>query len=142
MSPGQRPTSVPNGILIHPAGWDQDAIKAYARKFRKWGLQCPFTWGGAGSPSNTVWPGLRPTRMPSFISIRPTVWPQYTNVTDRQTGQTGQRSDSIRRTVFGRPFVKRLALCYRTVGCLACPVLCVTLVYCDQTVGWNNSACG
>jgi len=34
--------------------------------------------------------------------IRPTVWPQYTNVTDRQDRtdrQTGQRSDSIGRTV-------------------------------------------
>jgi len=35
--------------------------------------------------------------MPTFILIRPTVWPQYTNITDR-TGQTGQRSDSIGRT--------------------------------------------
>jgi len=35
----------------------------------------------AGSPSNTMWP--RPTSMPSFILIHPTVWPQYTNVTDR-----------------------------------------------------------
>jgi len=26
--------------------------------------------------------------MPSFILIRPTVWQQYTNVTDRETGQT------------------------------------------------------
>jgi len=36
------------------------------------------------------------TCMPSFISIRPTVWPQYTNVTDRtdrQTAQTGQTTD-------------------------------------------------
>ena len=34
----------------------------------------------------------------------------------------------------GRPFVKRFALCYRTV---VCPVLLsVTLVYCGQTVGW------
>ena len=45
--------------------------------------------------------------MPSFILIRPTVWPQCTNVTDRQTGQTRQtdrqtdrqRSDSLGRTV-------------------------------------------
>jgi len=35
----------------------------------------------------TLWPGPRPTCMPSFILICPTVWPQYTNVTDR-TGQT------------------------------------------------------
>ena len=38
---------------------------------------CPF--GG----SNTTWPQPRPTCMPSFILVRPTVWPQYTNVTDR-----------------------------------------------------------
>jgi len=35
---------------------------------------------------------------------------------------------------FGRPFVKRFALCYRTVVCLS--VLSVTLVCCGQTVGW------
>jgi len=41
-------------------------------------------------------------RMPSFISIHLTVWPQYTNVADRQDRQTErtdrtdrQRSDSI-----------------------------------------------
>jgi len=39
-----------------------------------------------------------PTSVPSGIMIHPTVWPQYTNVTDRQTGQTGQRSSSIGRT--------------------------------------------
>ena len=54
----------------------------------------------------------------------------------RQTGekqtdiQTGQQSDSIGQTFFGRPFVKRFALCYRSVVCLS-----VTLVYCGQTVG-------
>jgi len=37
--------------------------------------------------------------------------------------------------VFGRPFVKRFALCYWTVVCLSClSVLSVTLVYCGQTV--------
>jgi len=60
-------------------------------------------WGRlAGSPSNIMWPGPRPTCMPSFTLIRPTAWPEYANVTDRQTGQTGQnrqRSDSIGRTV-------------------------------------------
>jgi len=39
-------------------------------------------------------------------------------------------------TVFGRPFVKRFALCYHTVVCLSVlSCLSVTLVYCDQTVG-------
>jgi len=41
--------------------------------------------------------------------------------TDRQTNKTGrQRSDSIGRTVFGRPFVKLFALYYRTVVCPVC----------------------
>ena len=53
-----------------------------------------FGWG-AGSPSNTVWLWPRPISVPSFILINPTDWPQYTNVTDRQT----ERSDSIGRTV-------------------------------------------
>ena len=62
---------------------------------------------------------------------------QYTEVTDR-TGRTGQRSDSIGRTIFGRPFVKRFALCYQTVFCLSVLSVClsVTLVYCGQMVGW------
>jgi len=41
--------------------------------------------------------GSRPrTYIPSGVQIHPAVWPQYTNVTDRQTGQ---RFRSIRRTV-------------------------------------------
>jgi len=47
------------------------------------GCCAPFL-GRAGSPFNTVWPGLRPTGMPGFILIHPTVWPPYTSVTDRQ----------------------------------------------------------
>jgi len=35
-------------------------------------------------------------------------------------------------SIFGRPFVKRFALYYRSVACLS--VLSVTLVYCGQTV--------
>jgi len=39
--------------------------------------------------------------------------------------------------LFGRPFVKRFTLCYRSVVCLSCLSVClsVTLVYCGQTVG-------
>ena len=59
----------------------------------------PFQGEGAGSPSNTLWPGLRPTCMPSFILIRPTVWPHCTNVTDRTDRTDRQRTDSIGRTV-------------------------------------------
>ena len=70
-------------------------------KQRSHGRRCPFGGGQHGFPPNTMWPGPRPTRMPSFILIRPILWPQCTNVTDRtdRTGQTGQRSDSIGRTV-------------------------------------------
>jgi len=32
---------------------------------------CPFGAGGAGSPSNTMWLGLRPTSLPSGILIHP-----------------------------------------------------------------------
>jgi len=32
--------------------------------------------GGAGSPSNTTWPGLRSTSVPSGIFIYAAVWPQ------------------------------------------------------------------
>jgi len=46
------------------------------------------------------------TSVPSFILIHPTVWPQYTNVTDKTDRQDRQdrhtdrqRSDSIERTV-------------------------------------------
>jgi len=60
------------------------------------GCCAPFR-GRAGSPSNIMSPGTRPTSVPSGILIRPAVWPQYTNLTDRQTDR--QRSDSMGRTV-------------------------------------------
>jgi len=60
------------------------------------GELCPF-WGGKLGPHLTQYSRRpRPTCMPSFILIHPTVWPQYTNVADRQTGQ---RSDIVGRTV-------------------------------------------
>jgi len=65
-------------------------------KFGGRGL-CPCGGGGAGSPSKTMWPGPRPTTVINGILIHPTVWPQYTKVTDR----TGQ-SDSIWQTVSQR----------------------------------------
>jgi len=60
--PGLRPTSIPSGILMHPAVWPQ----------YKWAKN----WGAAGFPSNTKSSGLRPTSMPSTILIHPAVWPQ------------------------------------------------------------------
>jgi len=35
------------------------------------------SWG-VGSSSNTMWPGPRPTSVPSGILIQPAVWPQHT----------------------------------------------------------------
>ena len=100
MWPGHSPTSLPSGILIHPTAWPQqtwaadytDADKACVPKLRNWGLLCPFPWGTV-SQSSTMWFGPRPTTTPSRILIHPTVWPQYSNVTDRQdrTGQTTVR---------------------------------------------------
>ena len=83
MSPRPRPSSVPSGILIHPAIWPQQTWA------KNWSVPL---WGrGAVSPSNTVWPELRPTSMPSFILTDKTVWLQYTNVTDRTDRQTTVR---------------------------------------------------
>ena len=59
---------------------------------RKWEGLCPLFGRGAGSSSNTMCPGPRRTFVPSFILIRPTVWPQYTNDTDR-TGQDRQTNN-------------------------------------------------
>ena len=41
----------------------------------KVGRACCGGWVG-GSPFNTMWPGPRPTSLPSGILIYPTVWPQ------------------------------------------------------------------
>ena len=51
----------------------------------KWGsVLCLFGGRGAEFSSNIL---SRPPSLPSGILIHPTVWPQYTNVTDRHTGQ-------------------------------------------------------
>jgi len=94
-STGPRPTSIPCGILIHPAIWPQQIWA------ENWWL-CPFGGRETGSPSNTMWP-RRPTCVPSFILIHPTVWPQYTNVRDRQTDRTN-RTDNGRLIAQGEPF--------------------------------------
>jgi len=45
----------------------------------KIGGGCAPLGRGAGSPSNTMWPGPRPTSMPSFtLILHPAVWSQYT----------------------------------------------------------------
>jgi len=88
-SPGPRKTSMPSGILVHPAVWPQRTLA------ENWGL-CTFRGGGAGSASNTPWPGPRPTCKQSFMLIHPTIWPQCSNVTDRQTNIETNKTDRQR----------------------------------------------
>jgi len=78
---------------------DQSATTDMGRKVGA-SAAVPFSVeGAAGFPSNTMSPGPRPTSVPSGM-VLPTVWPQYTNVTDTQTDRSGQRSHSTGRTVF------------------------------------------
>jgi len=45
----------------------------------------PLSVEGELGPYLTISHGPRPTSVPSGIFIHPTVWPQYTNITKRQT---------------------------------------------------------
>ena len=95
---------------------------------RKLGL-CPLFWGGgAGSPSNTKSPGLRPTSIPSGILMPQAVWPQRKWV--KNWGLC---------PLFGRPFAKRFALCYRSVVCPVCLSVLSVLSVCDVRALWPNS---
>ena len=79
--------------------------------------------------------------MPSFILIRPTVWPQCTNVTDRQTDR--QRTDSIGRTVLQTVAQKLFALCYRTVVLFVCNVSVLwPNGWMDQNEAWSELGLG
>jgi len=109
MSLGLKPTSLPSGILIHPAIWSQQ-ISA-----ENWGGGCAPLGEGSWVPiSHNLWPGPRPTCMPSFDHLDPsnrltTIHQRYRIQTDRQDRQ---RSGNIGRTVLRKckpgHFVKRL----------------------------------
>ena len=58
--------------------WDRCPPFGHNRHGPKIAGLCPFGGEGAGSPSNTMSPGPRPTSLPSGISIHPAVWPQQT----------------------------------------------------------------
>jgi len=65
---------------------------------RKFGAPSPFGGGELGPHLTQCGQGRGlATFMPSFILIHSTVWPQYTNVTDR-TNRTGQTDNGIGRT--------------------------------------------
>jgi len=68
-SPWPRPTSIANGILVHPAVWPQQTMA------KNWGL-CPFRPRGAreaGFPSNTMSHRPTPTSVPCGILIHAAV---------------------------------------------------------------------
>jgi len=90
-SPGPRPTSIPSGILIHPAIWPQQMGRKLAL--------CPFGERGGGSQSNAMWPGPKPTCVPIKFHIGPsnrlaTVRQRY-----RQDRQTDRQDRQDRTTV-------------------------------------------
>ena len=64
---------------------------------RKWAGAVPLL-GKLRPPSDTMSAGPRPTSLPRGILIHPTVWPQYTNVTDRQNNGL---------IAYGEPIYKR-----------------------------------
>ena len=68
--------------------------------------------GGAGSPSNTMWPGPRPISVPGGNLSHPTVWPQYTNVTDRQERQRSDIATEHRANRFTNGLPKIILLRY------------------------------
>ena len=51
------------------------------------GAAVPISVGRDGSLSNAISPGPRSNSVPSGILIHPTVWSQYTNVTDRPVSE-------------------------------------------------------
>jgi len=77
MWPGPRPTSVPNGILIHLA---IDMDHGFVRKPRKRGRVAVALSMGEIGLHLTMWHGLRPTSvpLPSGILMHPAVWLQET----------------------------------------------------------------
>ena len=61
---------------------------------------CPL-WEEGGSPCNTKWA----TFIPSGILIHPSVWPQYTNVTDRTGQRETERADNGKGFPYSTPSV-------------------------------------
>jgi len=103
-------------------------------------LLCSFWGRGFESPSNTMWPGPRRISLPSFILLHPTVWPQYTNVTDIQDRQAGQRSDSIRANRFwASPYaIGPLSVLSSLSVCPVCDVRALwTNGWTDQDETWH-----
>jgi len=107
-SAGPWPTSIPSGILIHLAVWPQ---RTWAENWR--GL-CPFEGSCMGPHSKQCGPRPRPACQVRFYldpsSRLATIHQRHRYRTDRQTGQ---RSDSIGRTVL-QTVAQKTAVCTHT----------------------------
>ena len=114
---------------------------------RKLGYSVPFWGGGAGSPSNTMWPGPETYLHAKFhldSSNGLVIIHQRHRQTDRQD-RTNRKTtdDSIGRTVFSeRELTFTFAICYRPSVCRLSVCLPLTLVYCGQTIGWIKMKLG
>jgi len=102
------PLSPRRPLIGSSRDFTREHATSLAWKRSRSGVDCGFVV----FPSNTMWPGPRLTCMPSFVMNHPTIWPQYTNVTewtgqDRWDRQTGELSDSIGRTVLQTVAQKR-----------------------------------
>ena len=80
-------TCTPNKIQVTAYSFIQQELNCCWDGWLGWKVGeacCASFRGAAGSASNTMSPGPRPNSVPSGILIHPTVWTQYTNITDRQ----------------------------------------------------------
>ena len=96
-------------ILFHWLYWEATYINLFstrAQQLLRWSTVGPKKWGcgclaplrgGAGSRSNTMSAGLRPTSVPSGILIHLVVWPQCKNAQTLQTdnGLIAQRPKTV-----------------------------------------------
>jgi len=90
-----------------------------------------------------MWPGPRPISVITGISIHPTVWLQYDNVTDRQERQ--DRTDRQRTDITGRTVLQTVgpALCYWTFVCLSvCLSVCLFRRHCVRWVPRSHNGKG
>ena len=70
-SPGPMPTTIPSGMVVHPAIWPQRTLA------EKWGL-CLFRGGKLGPHHTQCRLGRGYTSVSSGVLIHPAVWPQWT----------------------------------------------------------------
>jgi len=99
---------------------------------------------GAGSPSNTMWPGPRPTRVPSFIlihSIQPFGQNTPTSQTDRKRSDRANRFGATVCTTV-RPMLSDSCLSVWLAVLSQPPNFWPTFFGCGQMAGWIKMPLG